>query len=76
VLSEVILNKNPKISNSIVELLEAINKEEILILKRLEIRQSGISASDQIEINLSNLLHDPPPGLQIFDVRIVVPFIF
>ena len=70
-LTSVILNKNPKISNSIVELIEAINKEEILCLSRLELRQCGISATDQIDQHLSILLQDPPPCLQIFDLRIV-----
>ena len=64
-----ILNKNDKIGNSIVELLSALSQEEVTCVEELEIRECDIKADSKINQTLADLLHEPPVKLKLFDIR-------
>ena len=68
-LGRIVLNRNSKIQNSIVELLKALSGEEVTCVEELEIRECGITADAQVNQVLADLLHDPPPKLKLFDIR-------
>ena len=69
-LTRLVLNKNAKITNSIVELLRALTNEEVTCIEELECRECDIGADSKINQTLADLLHAPPPRLKLFDMRV------
>ena len=69
-LTRLVMNKNAKIENSIVELLRAQADEEVTCIEELELRECNIQADSKINQVLADLLHDPPQKLKLFDLRV------